>query len=166
VIAKLHYGPIKSWETFLNIKLILLSMLKELIGNKIFLAVIIAGLSVQIIKILIYFAENKKLAWKDIVVTGGMPSSHSAFVTSLATIIYLMEGITTSLVISLVLAAIVIRDAFGVRRSVGEEGLMLSKIAKNLKLHKKLHYAMGHTPAQVLVGGVLGVVIAYLVYLW
>ncbi|MBW2963316.1 divergent PAP2 family protein [Candidatus Woesearchaeota archaeon] len=141
-------------------------MLKELIGNKILLAVLIAGLGVQLIKILIYFAENKKLAWKDIVVTGGMPSSHSAFVTSLVTIIYLVEGITTSLVISLVLAAIVIRDAFGVRRSVGEEGLMLSKIAKNLKLHKKLHYAMGHTPAQVLVGGVLGVVIAYLVYIW
>ncbi len=166
MIAKLHYGPLKDKENFLNIKLILFIMLKELIGNKIFLAVVIAGLGVQIIKILIYFAENKKLSWKDLLVTGGMPSSHSALMTSLVTIIFLIEGTTTSLVISLVLAAIVIRDAFGVRRSVGEEGLLLNKIAKNLKLHKKLHYAMGHTPAQVLVGSVLGVVIAYLVYLW
>lgn len=141
-------------------------MLKELIINKVFLAVLIAGLGVQLIKIILYALENKKLSWKDIVVTGGMPSSHSAFVTSLVTIIFLTEGVTTSFVISLVLAAIVIRDAFGVRRSVGEEGLLLNKIAKNLKLHKKMHYAMGHTPAQVLVGGILGIVLAYIVYIW
>ena len=139
-------------------------MLKELIGNKILLAVIIAGLGVQLVKIVIYLFKNRDFDWKDLIVTGGMPSSHSSFVTSLVTIIYLVEGVSSSLVVSLVLAAIVIRDAFGVRRSVGEEGLLLNKIAKNLKMHKKLHYSMGHTPMQVLVGGILGVVVALIVY--
>ena len=93
-------------EIFLNALNILFIMLKELMCNKIFLAVLIAGAGVQIIKILVYLIKNKKFAWKDLIVTGGMPSSHSAFVTSLVTIIYLMEGITTSLVISFELSTI------------------------------------------------------------
>lgn len=139
-------------------------MLTELIANKIFLAVILAGVGVQLVKVVFMVIETKRFHWKDFLVTGGMPSSHSAFVMSLITIIYLVEGISSSLVISLVLAMIVIRDAFGVRRSVGEEGLVIDKIVKHLKMDKKLHYSMGHTPMQVLIGGVLGVAVAVLIY--
>ena len=94
-----------------------------------------------------------------------MPSSHSAFVVSLTTIIYLVEGITTAFAVSLVLAFIVIRDAFGVRRTVGEEGYIINEIIKKIKIKKKTHFAMGHTPLQVLVGSVIGFVMALLVYL-
>ncbi len=133
--------------------------------NKVLLAVILAGFGTQLIKLIVYWFEHKTLHFRDLVVTGGMPSSHSAFVVSLATIIYLMEGVSTAFAISLVLAFIVIRDAFGVRRSVGEEGLLLVQIAKKLKLKNKTHLVMGHTPLQVFVGGVLGFIIAYVVYL-
>lgn len=128
--------------------------------NKILIAVILAGFGAQLIKLISLWFKHKTLHWKDILVTGGMPSSHSAFVVSLATIIYLMEGVSTAFVISLVLAFIIVRDAFGVRRTVGEEGMIIHKMMQKLKLHKQTHFSMGHTPLQVTVGSILGVLVA------
>ena len=90
--------------------------------NKIALAVLAGGFGAQLIKLLILFFRHKTLSWHDLVVTGGMPSSHSAFVVALSSAVYLEEGVSTAFVVSLVLALIVLRDAFGVRRTVGEEG--------------------------------------------
>ncbi|MEK6938399.1 MAG: divergent PAP2 family protein [Nanoarchaeota archaeon] len=134
--------------------------------NKIILAVILAGFGAQLIKLVVLWFKHKSLHWKDLLVTGGMPSSHSAFVVSLATIIYLMEGVSTAFAISLVLAFIVVRDAFGVRRTVGEEGVMIHRIVQKLKLHKEPHFAMGHTPWQVTVGSILGFLVAVGVFYW
>jgi uncharacterized protein len=132
--------------------------------NKIILALLFAGFGAQAIKLIVLWFRHKSLCWRDIFVTGGMPSSHSAFVVSLATIIYLQEGITTAFAVSLVLAFIVVRDAYGVRRTVGEEGIVLHDIMKKVKLKKKTHFAMGHTPKQVLVGSLIGFVVSVLVY--
>jgi len=128
--------------------------------NKLILAVIFAGFGAQLVKLIGLWFKHKALHWKDLLVTGGMPSSHSAFVVSLATIIYLVEGVSTAFVISLVLALIVVRDAFGVRRTVGEEGVMIHKIVQKLKLHKEPHFSMGHTPMQVIVGSLIGLFVA------
>ncbi len=128
--------------------------------NKIILAVLLAGFGAQLLKLVLYWFKHKTLGWHDLVVTGGMPSSHSAFVVSLATIIYLEEGTSTAFAISLVVAFIVLRDAFGVRRSVGEEGVLINQILTKLKIKTKAHFSLGHTPAQVLVGAVLGLVVA------
>lgn len=132
--------------------------------NKVLLAVILAGFGAQIIKLTFLFITHKSLTFHDLIVTGGMPSSHSAFVMALTTAIYLHEGATTAFAISLVLALLVIRDAFGVRRTVGEEGLLIQRILKKLKLKTHTHIAMGHTPAQVFVGAFLGVIIPLLVF--
>ncbi|HLD00742.1 MAG TPA: divergent PAP2 family protein [Candidatus Nanoarchaeia archaeon] len=132
--------------------------------NIILLAVILAGFGSQLLKLIIYWFKHKTLSWKDLVVTGGMPSSHSAFVVSLAAIIYLVEGTSTSFAISLILAVIVIRDAFGVRRSVGEEGIIINQILKKVKLKTRTHFALGHTPSQVIIGSLLGFGVAVLVY--
>lgn len=126
--------------------------------NKIALAVLVGGFGAQLLKLLIFFFRHKSLSWHDLVVTGGMPSSHSAFVVSLATIIYLEEGASTAFVISLVLTFIVLRDAFGVRRTVGMEGKQIEKLLKLHKLKSKFHYSMGHTPLQVAVGAVMGLI--------
>ncbi len=132
--------------------------------NKIILAVILAGFGAQLLKLIIYWFKQKTLRWHDLVVTGGMPSSHSAFVVSLTTIIYLEEGTSTAFAISLVLALIVLRDAFGVRRTVGDEGLIISEILHKIKLKKKTHFSMGHTPAQVLIGSLIGFLGAIITY--
>lgn len=132
--------------------------------NKIVLSLLLAGFGTQLIKLIIFWFRHKHLNWRDLVVTGGMPSSHSAFVVSLATIIYLVEGASTGFAIALVLATIVIRDAFGVRRSVGEEGHILVNILKKLKIKTTLHYSLGHTPLQVLVGSLVGFLTSLIVY--
>jgi acid phosphatase family membrane protein YuiD len=134
--------------------------------NKVIVSILFAGLGAQLIKIIIFWFRHKTLSWHDLIVTGGMPSSHSAFVTSLATAVYMEEGITTAFAISLVLMFIVIRDAFGVRRTVGEEGMVLNRIMQKMKLKNRSHFSMGHTPMQVFVGAVLGIVVSLLVYLW
>jgi len=132
--------------------------------DKVLLAVILAGFGTQLIKLIIYFFKNKSLKFKDIFVTGGMPSSHSAFVVSLATIIYLVEGASTAFAISLILAMIVLRDAYGVRRAVGEEGVIINKILKKVKMKTDTHFAMGHTPMQVIVGSLVGFAVSLLVF--
>ena len=147
-------------EDFINIKKILPSM------NKIILTLLLAGFGAQLIKLIGLLIQNKKLTFHDVFVTGGMPSSHSAFVVSLSTIIYLVDGASTAFAISLVLAFITIRDAYGVRRSVGNEGKQIEKLLKLHKVKSKFHYALGHTPLQVLVGSVIGFVVALLVYLF
>lgn len=134
--------------------------------NRIILAVLLAGFGAQLLKILIFYFRHKSLSLHDLVVTGGMPSSHAAFVISLATIIYLEEGTSTAFAVGLVLAFIVLRDAFGVRRSVGEEGLVISQILKKVKIKSEAHFSRGHTPLQVLVGAVIGLVVAVAVHYW
>lgn len=132
--------------------------------NKIALAVLLGGFGAQLLKLIIFFFRHKSLSWHDLVVTGGMPSSHSAFVVSLASIIYLEEGVSTAFVISLVLAFIVLRDAFGVRRTVGVEGKQIEKLLRLNKLRSKFHYSLGHTPLQVAVGAVIGLVCSLTVF--
>lgn len=132
--------------------------------NKIILAVIIAGFGAQVIKLILYWFKHKSLSWHDLMVTGGMPSSHSAFVVSLATIIYLVEGNSTAFAVSLVLALIVLRDAFGVRRTAGLEGNAIERLFKMHRLKTKIHYSLGHTPGQVLIGSLWGLIVSLLVY--
>ena len=69
--------------------------------EKVILAVLLAGFGAKLIKLIVLWFRHKSLSWHDLVVTGGMPSSHSAFVVALATIIYLEEGSSTAFAISL-----------------------------------------------------------------
>ncbi|NQV91078.1 divergent PAP2 family protein [Candidatus Woesearchaeota archaeon] len=133
--------------------------------NKILLAVLFAGFGTQLVKLIALWFKHKTLTFKDLFVTGGMPSSHSAFVVSLTTIIYLVEGASTTFAISIVFAMIVLRDAYGVRRTVGEEGLLLQEIIQKLKIKKQTHFAMGHTPLQVIIGSLIGFIVAWIVFL-
>jgi len=65
----------------------------------------------------------------------------------------------------LVIALIVLRDALGVRRTAGEEGKMINKLLKKVHLKlPKLHYSLGHTPLQVVVGVGIGIVSALISY--
>lgn len=104
---------------------------------------------------------------------GGMPSSHTAFVISLATMIALKEGIASSaFAISLIMALIVIRDAIGFRRTLGRQSKTLNHIVRELAEEKKkahlpkLPEEIGHNPLEVLVGGLLGLSISLLANLF
>lgn len=124
------------------------------------LAAALGWLVAQIIKYLTQAVKAR--SWTNVSLlykSGNMPSVHAATVSALATSIALWEGVNSSLfAIALVLAAIVAYDAMQVRRSVGEQGEALAKLLKSKNKTTKLpYYSSGHTPLEVLVGVILGV---------
>tara|TARA_Y100000031_G_scaffold110141_1_gene121239 strand:- start:2058 stop:2501 length:444 start_codon:yes stop_codon:yes gene_type:complete len=142
------------------------NLIANLLMNNIFLSILLAGVVSQLTKILIFKLKYKqKFHYKDLIVTGGMPSAHSALVGSLTTIIWLNEGFSTLFFAVLTFSLIVLRDAIGVRRSVGEEGKVIEKIIKYEKIKiSKFHYSLGHTPKQVAVGLIIGIASALVSY--
>jgi hypothetical protein len=130
---------------------------------------ITAGFFAQLIKMLIR-SNQQKLSFKNILAYSGMPSGHTAMVISLSTILGLELGINSPLfAISLILAIIVIRDALGIRRYLGEHGKALNVLVKDLKeddfLDEKYPRQLeriGHTPLQVFFGALLGFFVSYI----
>ena len=95
-----------------------------------------------------------------------MPSSHSSFVTSLATLVGLERGFnSTDFAIVVVFALIIMYDASGVRRAVGKQATILNQIVDDVHHGKhieqeKLKELIGHTPIEVWMGAILGIVVA------
>jgi hypothetical protein len=135
--------------------------------NKIFIAVMIAGFIAQGLKVVLHMIKDKRgPSLKDLVVTGGMPSAHSAFVSSLFAILLLETGLSAATVIAIVLFVIVITDSMGVRRTAGEEAKMVNKIIKLEKLKiKQMHYSAGHKPIEVLAGIAIGFFVSVSIWL-
>jgi len=138
-----------------------------MIKNDVFIAIVLSGASSQILKILIQTIKNKRrFHWKDLFTTGNMPSVHTALVTSLAFSIYLNENFSNLFWAVLVFSIIVVVDAMGVRRTAGEEGKTINRLIKASRLKvKAVHYAIGHTPLQVLAGAAIGILSAYISFI-
>ena len=98
-----------------------------------------------------------------------MPSSHSAVVVGLATLIGKYEGVGTPLfALSLIVAFVVMYDACGIRRAAGKQAAMLNKIIETpglsgIEVTEKLVEVLGHTPVQVFVGALIGLVVGIIV---
>ena len=109
--------------------------------------------------LLIALHHHQRLSLEDIVVTGGMPSAHSATVTALCLSIFTTEGWRASIfVLALVLAVIVIRDSLGVRRTAGEEGKTINNIIRLAHVRTPpVRYSLGHTSIEVAAGMLIGV---------
>lgn len=131
--------------------------------NEVLQAVLFAFVLAQGGKLVFLILKNKRVYFKDLALTGGMPSSHSAVVVSLALSILFTEGLSTSFIIATTLAIIVIRDALGVRRTAGEEGTVILSILSKLNMKKQIHIAMGHKPKEVIVGSILGILASILI---
>lgn len=97
--------------------------------------------------------------------SGGMPSAHSASVVALLVVIGYHEGINSAVFgLALLFASVVMYDAMMVRRSSGEQGRALTELIKEQKSKVRLpRVAMGHTPLEVAVGALLGVVVGFVV---
>ena len=97
-----------------------------------------------------------------------MPSSHSAVVTCLATLIGKNEGVDSIIfAVSVIFAMIVMYDAAGVRRAAGKQAHLLNKIVETpglsgMEVQERLVEVLGHTPLQVLVGAIIGIVVGLL----
>lgn len=139
--------------------------LGQIQNNAVLMVAILAWATAQVLKIISWAFVSRELNFKRLVEPGGMPSSHSAFVTSLATGIGLYEGFDSTLfALAVVFALIVMYDASGVRRAAGKQARVLNAIIEDLnrrELHpERLRELLGHTPIEVLVGALLGIVIA------
>ena len=121
---------------------------------------------IQLFKVIWDLVVTHKFNFKRILGAGGMPSSHSSFVTSLATLVGIERGFnSTDFAIVTVFALIIMYDASGVRRAVGKQATILNKILDDLhhKKHieqKRLKELIGHTPKEVLFGAILGILTA------
>lgn len=127
-----------------------------------------AAFVAQVLKVLINLYRDRRLNFRYLVGAGGMPSSHSALVVSLATGIGLVYGTdSAAFPISVVLAMVVMYDAAGVRQAAGKQARVLNKILADWEQshswsvsEERLKELLGHTPRQVLAGAVLGVLMA------
>lgn len=126
---------------------------------------IFAWFSVQFFKFLADAFAHKRFNFRRIVETGGMPSSHSAVVTSLMTAIGITQGFDSPLfAMSFVSGVIVMYDAAGVRRAAGKQATILNELmnSKQIKIERqvKLKELLGHTPIEVVCGAIYGIVVA------
>jgi hypothetical protein len=127
-----------------------------------------AWLIAQISKTILELFKQRKLSLSRLVSSGGMPSSHSALVTALATAVGRKLGIESAdFAIAVVLAGIVMYDAAGVRRAVSIQARILNQMIEEAfqgspMAEKRLRELIGHTPIQVFVGGILGICIGVL----
>jgi len=125
----------------------------------------------QVIKFILFTAKNKKINFKIFSTTGGMPSSHSAGVVALSTAAGLLEGFdSTVFAVSLGFAMIIMYDAAGLRRAAGKTAACLNRMMEDFYYHDlqsvggKLKELLGHTPFEVFVGAIFGIVYAYLLH--
>jgi uncharacterized protein len=144
---------------------------KALTGNPVLFIGIFAWALAQFIKVPIFYIMYRRVHWGLWFSSGGMPSSHSALVTSVMLAIGLFDGFNTSLfAISFTLAMIVVYDAAGVRREAGRHAEKINILINELFSghpisEKQLKEVIGHTPAQVIAGVILGLSSALIYYL-
>lgn len=119
----------------------------------------------QVIKFIIESFKNSEIDLERLLDgAGGMPSSHSALVASLTTVLALNEGITSPVfAVSLIFAFVVIYDAMGVRYETGKQAVIINQLTKKMNFKKQfqqLKEKVGHKPIEVLFGTLLGIGLA------
>ncbi|NCB20567.1 MAG: divergent PAP2 family protein [Clostridia bacterium] len=131
---------------------------------------IIAFVIAQGTKIIIKIIRNRSFHWHDIFAYSDMPSGHTATVTSLSTIVLLRDGLySASFAIAFVFMLIIVTDAIGLRNYLGQHGKTLNILVKDLKeddflddYYPNLLERIGHTPIQVIIGAIIGIVVSTL----
>lgn len=131
---------------------------------------IVLGWSIaQLTKYIARKLSTKKLSAVKVPVflSGGMPSAHTTTVFALLTVVTLIDGVQSAVFgLSLLLALIVAYDSARLRRAVGEQGVAVGQLVKERKSKVSIPaIVLGHTPAQVIAGAILGIIIGLVVFL-
>lgn len=139
-----------------------------LTGNLILDLSLVAWAVAQFLKVMGVLVTEKRWNWSRILSSGGMPSSHSAFVCSCAAATAYLYGWSSPLfALAAVLAAVVMYDASNVRRAAGEQAKVLNYIMDNWpqmkpeEFGRQLKELLGHTPIQVFAGALLGIAVGW-----
>lgn len=148
-----------------------LNLLWDIITNPAIFVPVIAWMTAQILKTFIYSIMYRKFSWHRFFGDGGMPSAHSATVSSLAIVVGSECGFDSAVFgLAVIFAIVVMHDALGVRRETGKQAVTILTIADVIKNYldehdlnlktEKLKVLVGHTPSQVCFGSALGIFVA------
>jgi len=146
----------------------------DLLTNRFFIVSVSSWFVAQFLKTVIYAVENKKWDWSRLFGDGGMPSGHSATVSSLAMLSALTFGFDSfEFAVTSILAIIVCHDAMGVRLETGKQAVKINELLEVFELihpdkisEANLKEFVGHTPIQVMAGILLGILNACVMYFW
>ncbi|MCR5059663.1 MAG: divergent PAP2 family protein [Saccharofermentans sp.] len=151
-----------------------MDILMQIITNSILLAGLSAWVIAQILKAITYLIINRKFQLERLFGDGGMPSGHSATVTSVAVMTGLEYGFDSGVfAVAAILAIVVMHDAMGVRRETGKQAKAINEMqdfinkmgGKELTDEEKLKEFVGHTPLQVVMGSILGLAVGIVIHL-
>ncbi len=136
--------------------------LVDIFTNPFLLTALSSWFIAQVLKVIINFCLYKKIIWERLFGDGGMPSGHSATVSSLAVFTGLALGFHTfQFAATAILAVIVCHDATGVRHETGKQAMIINEIIQILESKElpevKLKELVGHTPLQVFAGILIGI---------
>lgn len=143
---------------------------KEFLHNYILWTSIAAWVIAQSIKVALGVYSEKRFNFRWFVGTGGMPSSHAAGVSALATSIGVTYGLDSAIfAVTFIFTSIVMFDAQGVRLHAGRQAEILNKMLEDIYWQKKLDEDklkefLGHTPVEVFAGAILGILVSLLLY--
>jgi len=142
-------------------------------GIEVIISSMVGAFTAQWLKLAFYWFANRKVDFKILTVTGGMPSSHSSFSTGLTTTVGLIKGFNSvEFAIAFGFTLVIMYDAAGLRRSAGKMAAVLNKLVdefyaeKHPKFpHERLMELLGHTPLEVIMGALLGIVLSLGIHL-
>ena len=142
-----------------------MNVLEQIIHNKYIWVPFFTWLAIQCFKVIWDLIETRKFNFKRIMGAGGMPSSHSAIVMAITVLIGKDIGFDSwAFALSLVFSCVVMYDAAGVRRAAGKQAHLLNKIIETpgltgVEVQERLVEVLGHTPLQVFVGAIIGIIV-------
>ncbi len=149
-----------------------IEMVRQLIANngyEVITCAITSAFFAQVVKFILFTIKSRKVNFKIFSTTGGMPSSHSAGVMGLSTMVGILRGFDSiAFAISLGFSLIIMYDAAGLRRAAGKTAACMNRMMEDFYHHDlqsvggKLKELLGHTPLEVFVGAIFGICYAYL----
>ena len=142
-------------------------------GYEVLASGILAAFTAQIIKFIVFTVKSRRINFKIFTTTGGMPSTHSAGVMGMSTLVGILEGYDSIIfAVSLGFSLVIMYDAAGLRRAAGKTAACVYKIMEEIYNHDlkavggKLKELLGHTPLEVYVGAAYGILFAYAFHLY
>ena len=142
-------------------------------GYEVLLCGLLSAFFAQLIKFILFTFQSRKINFKIFTTTGGMPSAHSAGVMGLSTMVGILQGFDSYLFAAcLGFSLIIMYDAAGLRRAAGKTAACLNRMMDDFyhqdlqNVGGKLKELLGHTPLEVFVGAMFGIIFAYALHMY
>jgi acid phosphatase family membrane protein YuiD len=142
-------------------------------GYEVLICGMLSAFFAQLIKFVLFTFQTRRINFKIFTTTGGMPSAHSAGVMGLSTMVGILQGYDSYLFAACIgFSLIIMYDAAGLRRAAGKTAACLNRMMDDFYHHDiqsvggKLKELLGHTPLEVFVGAVFGIIFAYALHIY